>query len=128
MIRSYNNNKKTVRIKLYDIFIVSGLSIFIIYFLTPISSSSILILVALFFSVGYCAMGESLGQGKRNVELGKTRHREIYLVRFAGSGVAAMFWTPGAPSCFRREDIADCLLVPFDFFSPLLCRGRTGRA
>lgn len=50
------------------------------------------------------------------MELGKTRHREIYLVRFAGSGAAARFWTPGAPSRFRRQDIADCLLVPFDFF------------
>ena len=60
------------------------------------------------------------------MELGKKRHREIYLVRFAGSGVAAMYWTPGVLSRFRREDIADCLLVPFDFFLSSLSENTRG--
>lgn len=51
------------------------------------------------------------------MELGKMRcHREIYLVRFAGSGVSCNVLN--ASGRFRREDIADCLLVSFDFFFP----------
>lgn len=38
---------------------VSRSPIFIIHFIAPISYGSILILAALFFSVGYCAMCES---------------------------------------------------------------------
>lgn len=38
-----------------------------------------------------------------------------------------MYWTPGVSSRFRREDIADCLLVPFDFF-PLLCQRTRGES
>lgn len=38
-------------------------------------------------------------------------------MRFAGSGIARnVLNARGAESRFRREDIADCLLVPFDFF------------
>jgi len=88
---------------------------------------SILIFAALFFSVSYCVMCESrTRQEKCGIREEASSGNLSRVICRIWSSSNAMYRTPGVLSHFRREDIADCLLVPFDFFLSFVreCAGR----